>query len=188
MPYRARDFNNANILKSIYYASHINYSCSIWGQNISTINRLHILPKKALRTVDCKEHNAHPSHLFHYSNIFGVPDRDKIENYLFINKYTTSKLPSIFTDQFTFSSMSHNCQTSFASKGNLQISNVQTAYHKKNVFIYMTLKKSVSSAISLILDLLYRNYPLIDINFSVFRHFLSLFVVFFFLFISKYVL
>ena len=141
MLYRARDFNNANILKSIYYASHINYSCSIWGQNISTINRLHILPKKALRIVGCKEHNAHPSHLFHYSNIFRVPDRDKIENCLFINKYTTSKLPSIFTDQFTFSSMSHNCQTSFASKGNLQIPNVQTAYHKKKCFYLYDFKK-----------------------------------------------
>ena len=44
--YKVRDFANANILKSIYYAlfeSHINYACIIWGQNISTINRLYIL-------------------------------------------------------------------------------------------------------------------------------------------------
>ena len=41
MLYKVRDFINANILKSIYYAlfkSHINYACIIWGQNISTIN------------------------------------------------------------------------------------------------------------------------------------------------------
>ena len=179
MLYRARDFNNANILKSIYYASHINYSCSIWGQNISTINRLHILPKKTRRIVDCKEHNAHPSHLFHYSNIFRVPDRDKIENCLFINKYTTS---------LHF----HQCPT--IVKHHLPLKEIfkslMCKQHttEKNAFIYMTLKKSISNAISLILDLLYKNYPLIDINFSVFRHFLSLFVVFFFLFISKYVL
>ena len=48
MLYKVRDFVNANILKSIYYAlfeSHINYACIIWGQNISTINCLYILQK-----------------------------------------------------------------------------------------------------------------------------------------------
>ena len=51
MLYKVRDFVNANILKSIYYAlfeSHINYACIIWGQNISTINRLYILQKRHL--------------------------------------------------------------------------------------------------------------------------------------------
>ena len=49
MLYKVKDFVNANILKLIYYAlseSHINYACMIWGQNISTINRLYILQKK----------------------------------------------------------------------------------------------------------------------------------------------
>ena len=43
MLYKVRDFLNSNILKSIYYElfeSHMNYACIIWGQNISTINRL----------------------------------------------------------------------------------------------------------------------------------------------------
>ena len=34
MLYKVRDFVNANVLKSIYYAlfeSHINYACIIWG-------------------------------------------------------------------------------------------------------------------------------------------------------------
>ena len=54
MLYKVRDFVNANILKSIYYAlfeSHINYDYInyvyfIWGQNISTITCLYILQKK----------------------------------------------------------------------------------------------------------------------------------------------
>ena len=52
MLYKVRDFVNANILKSIYYAlfeSHINYACIIWGQNISTINHLYILKKRDLK-------------------------------------------------------------------------------------------------------------------------------------------
>ena len=116
MLYRVRDFVNANILKSVYYAlfeSHINYACIIRGQNISTINRLYILQKKALRIINFKERNAHSSSLFHYSKIIKIADKVKIENCLFINKYTNNKLPAVFTNWFTFSSMSHNYQTSF---------------------------------------------------------------------------
>ena len=114
MLYKVRDFVNANIPKLIYYAlfeSHINYACIIWGQNISTINRLYILQKKAFRIINFKEHNAHSCPLFHYSRMIKIADKVKIENCLFINKYSNNKLPSIFTNWFTFSSMSHNYQT-----------------------------------------------------------------------------
>ena len=53
-------------------------------------------------------------------------------------KYTKNKLPSIFTNWFTFSPMPHNYQASFASKGNLQIPSVQTASFGKNVlFVWL---------------------------------------------------
>ena len=51
MLYNVRDFVDAGILKSIYYALfelHIHYACIIWGQNVCTINQLFILQKKAL--------------------------------------------------------------------------------------------------------------------------------------------
>ena len=75
MLYKVRDFVNTNILKSIYYAlfeSHFNYACIIWGLNISTINRLCILKKKALRIINFKEHSAHSSPLFHCSKIIKI--------------------------------------------------------------------------------------------------------------------
>ena len=37
MPYKARDFANAGILKAIYHAlfeSHIHYASLTWGQNV----------------------------------------------------------------------------------------------------------------------------------------------------------
>ena len=142
MLYKVRDFVNANTLKLIYHAlceSHINFACIIWGQNISTINRLYILQKKALGIINFKEHNSHSSPLFHYSKIIKIADKVKIENCLFINKNTNNKLPSIFNNWFTFSSMSHNYQTLVASKGNLQIPSVQTTY-VKNAFVYMVIK------------------------------------------------
>ena len=51
MFYKVRDFVNANVLKWIYHAlfeSHISYACIIWGQNISTINRLYVLQERHL--------------------------------------------------------------------------------------------------------------------------------------------
>ena len=62
------------------------------------------------------------------------------ENYLIINKYINNKLPSIFTNWFTFSSMSHNNQISFASKRNLQIPSIQTTSYGKNAFVYMVIR------------------------------------------------
>ena len=36
--------------------------------------------------------------------------------------------------------MSHNYQTLFASKGNLEIPSVQTTSYRKNAFVYMVIK------------------------------------------------
>ena len=133
------DFVNANLLKSIYYALfelHIIYACIIRGQNFSTINSLYILQKKALRIINFEERNAHSCSLFHYSKIIETADKVKIENCLFIKKYTNNKLPSIFTNWFTFSSMSHNYQTLFASEGNLQILSVEGTSWKKYFCLY----------------------------------------------------
>ena len=77
----------------VLFESHINYACIIWGQNISTINCLYILQKKALRIISFEECNAHSSPLFNYSKIIKVADKVKIENYLFISKYINNKLP-----------------------------------------------------------------------------------------------
>ena len=83
---------------------------------------------------------AHSSPLFHYSKIIKIASKVKIENCLFISKYTNNKLPSIFTNWFTFSSMSHNYQTLFASKGNLKIPSVQTTSYGKNAFVYKVIR------------------------------------------------
>ena len=101
MLYNLRDSVDASIFKSIYYTlfeSHINYSCIKWGNNMSTINRLYILQKKALKIINFKKPNARSSPLFHHSKITKIADKVKIENCLFINRYTYNKLPLIFTN------------------------------------------------------------------------------------------
>ena len=62
MLYKIRDFVSQNLLNTIYYAlfeSHLNYACTVWGQNIHSTNRLFILQKKALRTLHCKQRDFH---------------------------------------------------------------------------------------------------------------------------------
>ena len=88
MPYNERDFANANI-------SNIP-ACMMWVQSISTINRSYILPKKVLRIINFKEHNAHSSTTFHDSKIINITGKVKIDNCLFINNYTNNKLSSVF--------------------------------------------------------------------------------------------
>ena len=70
---KSKRFCQCNILiKSIYYAlseSRINYPSMIFGQNISTINHLYTLQKKALKIINLKEPYTCSSPLFHYSKI-----------------------------------------------------------------------------------------------------------------------
>ena len=61
-----------SLLISIYHAifdSHLNYASMVWGQTKSSINRVFIIQKKALRTVHFKGKFDHTSCLFSASNI-----------------------------------------------------------------------------------------------------------------------
>ena len=112
MLYKVRNFVNANILKSIYYALfglHINYDSIIWEQGISTVNRFYILQKKALRITNFKERNTYSSPVSHYSKVTQIADKVMID--------ANNNLRSIFTNWFPSSSVSHNYQTSFTSNG-----------------------------------------------------------------------
>ena len=143
MFYKVRDFVDAGILKSIYYAlfeSQIHYACIIWGQNVCTINGRFILQKKALSLIHFKERNAHTTYLFFKSKIVKLPDEIKIENCLFISKYVNNKLPPIFNSWFIFFSTFHNYETSFAAKGHLKILTVATTTYGKGAFISMATK------------------------------------------------
>ena len=143
MLYKVIDFVNAEILKAIYHAlfeSHIHYACIIWGQNLCTINRLVILQKKASRLIHFKERNTHTDSLIFESKMVKLPDKIKIENFLFISKYVKNILPSIFNSWFIFSSTSHNYETSFATKGHLKILTDTTTTYGKKAFISMAAK------------------------------------------------
>ena len=140
--WRCKDLSMSRDQKVTQYGlkSHIHYACIIWGQNVSTIDRLFILQKKALRLIHFKERNAHSAPLFFKSKIVKLPDKIKIENCLFISNYVNNKLPPIFNSWFIFSSTCHNYETSFAAKGHLKIPTVTTTTYGKRAFIGMATK------------------------------------------------
>ena len=89
MLYKVGQFVNQRTLISIYHAifdSHLNYASIVWGQTKSSINRVFIIQKKALRTIRFKGKFDHTSFLFSASNIIKVPDKTSIETtYLSVN-------------------------------------------------------------------------------------------------------
>ena len=85
------------------------------------MNLLNILQKKA---DECR--NVHSNPLFNTHKIIKLPDKILMENYLFISKSIQFNLPPTFNNCSTFSSDSHNYETSSSSKGLLKLKNVYT--------------------------------------------------------------
>ena len=57
--------------------------------------------KKSIN-INFKERTAHTAPLFFKSKIKKLPDKIKIEHFLFISKYVNNKLPPIFNSWFLF--------------------------------------------------------------------------------------
>ena len=135
--YKVRQFVNQRTLISIYYAvfdSHLTYASIVWGQTRSSINRVFIIQKKALRTIHFKGKLDHTSSLFSASNIIKLPDKISIENCLFASKSLNKQLPEIFNN--CFFSDTYRYETSCSEKGMLKVKSFNTKSHGKEAIIY----------------------------------------------------
>ena len=115
-----RKYVSLKILRSIYFAifdSYLSYCCLVWAQNYSTIQRIIILQKKAIRIINFQPRNFHTSPLFKQNFILKFQDKICLENILFISKsYNSSR--SVFNTWFSFISGQHNYETSSSTLGN----------------------------------------------------------------------
>ena len=118
-----RKLVSLKILKSIYFTifdSYLSYCCLAWAQNRSTIQRILILQKKAVRIINFQPRNSHTSPLFKQNFIIKFQDKICLENALFVSKSLINNLtPSVFSIWFSFSSDQHNYETSSSTQGNL---------------------------------------------------------------------
>ena len=70
--FKMRKHVRCKILRSIYFAifdSYLSYCCLVWTQTCSTIQRIVILQKKAIRIINFQPRNSHTSHIFKQSFI-----------------------------------------------------------------------------------------------------------------------
>ena len=121
--FKMRKLVSLKILKSIYFAIfdfYLSYSCLAGAQNRSTIQRILILQKKAVRIINFQPRNSHTSPLFKQNFIIKFQDKICLENVLFVSKSLINNLtPSVFSTWFSFSSDQHNYETSSSTQGNL---------------------------------------------------------------------
>ena len=105
--FKMRKYVSLKILRSIYFAifdSYLSYCCLVWAQNYSTIQRIIILQKKAIRIINLQPRNFHTSPLFKQNFILKFQDKICLENILFVRKSLKYLSPSVFNTWFTFSS------------------------------------------------------------------------------------
>ena len=65
--FKIKKYVSLKIIRSVYFAicdSYLSYCCLVWAQNSSTIQRIIILQKKAVRIISFQPRNFHTSPLF----------------------------------------------------------------------------------------------------------------------------
>ena len=118
--FKMRKYVSLKILRSIYFAifdSYLSYCCLVWAQNSSTIQRMVILQKKAVRIINFQPRNSHTSRLFKQSSILKFQDKICLENILFVSKSLNNLSPSVFNTWFVFSSGQHSYEISSSTQG-----------------------------------------------------------------------
>ena len=113
--FKMRKYISLKILRSIYFAifdSYLSYCCLVWAKNCSTIQRIIILQKKAIRIINFQLRNFRTSPLFKQNSILRFQDKICLENISFISKCLNNLSPSAFNTWFIFSSDQHNYETS----------------------------------------------------------------------------
>ena len=135
-----RKYVSLKILRSIYFAifdSYLSYCCLVWAQNFSTIQRILIVQKNAVRITNFQPRSFHTSPLFKQNSILKFQDKICLENVLFVSKSLNNLSPSIFNTWFSFSSDQHNYETSSSTQGNLM-----KLFYKTNRYRPVNLKFS----------------------------------------------
>ena len=128
-----RKYVSLKILKSIYFSicdSYFSYCCL--AQDRSTIQRILILQKKAVRINNFQPRKSHTSPLFKQNFILIFQDKICLENALFVSKTLYNLTLSDFSAWFSFSSDQHNYETSSSTQGNLTKLFYKTKFYKTN--------------------------------------------------------
>ena len=120
--FKMRKYVSLKMLRSIYFAisdSYLPYCCLVWAQNCSTIQRITILQKNAIKIINFQTRNFHTSSLFKQNSIVKFQDKICLEDILFVSKSLNNLSLTVHNTWFSFSSDQHNYETSSFTQGNL---------------------------------------------------------------------
>ena len=97
--FKMRKYVSLKILRSIYFAIFDSYlSCCylVWAKNGSTVQRIVVRQKKAVRIINFQPRNFHASPLFKQSSILKFHNEICLENILLVSKSLNNLSPSVF--------------------------------------------------------------------------------------------
>ena len=94
---KIRKYVSLKILRSIYFDSYLSYCCLVCAHNRSTIQKIVILQKMAVRIIDFQPRDPHTSPLFKQSSILKFKDKICFENILFVSKSLNNLTPTVFS-------------------------------------------------------------------------------------------
>ena len=117
--FKMRKHVSLRIVRSIYFAifdSYLSHCCLVWAQNYSTIQRILILQKKAVR-INFQPRNSHTSPLFKHNFILKFQNKICLENMFFLSISFNNLTLSVFSTWLNFSSDQHNYKTSSSYTG-----------------------------------------------------------------------
>jgi signal recognition particle subunit SEC65 len=101
---RIKNFVTTSALKMLYYAmvhSHIAYCLNVYScANSTTMNKLKIMQKKAIRIVCNANYLDHTGPLFKQQKILPLEELIKLSALKFMHKYTHGKLPLSFNEMW----------------------------------------------------------------------------------------
>ena len=129
-------------LKTLYHSyihSNFMYGLSIWGPLVakSNLNRVKVLQKKALRTINHAKYNARTYDLCKKSRILLIDELIELELAKISYRYAHSSLPSPVQNLFQANDYNHNYQTRNRNNPRIQL-------HTSNIFNKSFLRKAPS--------------------------------------------
>ena len=97
--FKMRKYVSLKILRSTHFSNfdfYLSYGCPVWAQNSSSIQRIEILQKLAVRTINFHPRNTHISPLFKQNPTLKFQDKICLENVVFVSKSLNNSTPSVF--------------------------------------------------------------------------------------------
>ena len=127
------------LLRTIYFSifnSHLIYTCQIWGQKESTIEKLSEIQDKAIRIISFKDKNYPTNELYYNKKILKIADYIELLNCLFVKSILLNNHLPIFENLFKKASAAHSYSTGHATKNAVLLPQPQTDHYGKCPIAY----------------------------------------------------